>query len=176
MTPQTIIAVFDNLEQSESAFKALVANGSDPEEICVGVEQAHDAPPAVDAAAARRRLGQRAAIIGSFAAGGAVGAFLGSVGAHLTLDLGPMTLVGPVTGLMGVVLGACGGWFVAVMADGAAVGAQSQRSEEGRLLGEVVLTVHTCSNVAARMEELLRREGAREIERLGAETPVLVTA
>jgi hypothetical protein len=176
LTPLTIIAIFDNLQQSERAFQALVANGSDPEEIHIGVEKVDATPQAGEAAAPEGRRRLRAAILGSFATGGAIGAFLGGIGAHLTLDLGPMVLVGPVSGLIGATLGMCGGWFVTAMAEGAAASAQNQSAEEGSLLGEVVLTVHTRSNVAARVEELLRREGAREIERIGTETPALVTA
>jgi hypothetical protein len=87
-----------------------------------------------------------------------------------------MVLVGPVSAAIGAAIGMCGGWFVTVMAEGAAASAHTQSAEEGSLLGEVVLSVHTCSNVAARVEDLLRKEGAREIERHASETPVLVTA
>jgi hypothetical protein len=172
MTPQTITAVFDNLKQSERAYEALVANGSDPEEISVRVKEAREPQPRLEAVSLRTRLIARVGIIGAFALGGGIGAFLGGYAAHITTGIATAMSLGCAGALVGIALGGSAGHFVAAMADGAVVQEHAQTEEEGQLLGEVVLTVETCSNISPRVAELLRREGAWKVEVYDRNLPV----
>jgi uncharacterized membrane protein len=152
----TVVALFDNPQQAETAIQELINHGTDRDDIGV--------------VARSNRGHQSGAAMPGTAAGGIV---FGEIGglllglAHLALPgIGPVVAAGPLAiTLAGAGAGALGGGIVGAMKDAGVPEEDANLYAEGVSRGATLVTVSTARESVLPIEETLDRHGAVDLDR-----------
>jgi hypothetical protein len=161
---KAVIAIIDSEVQAENAVAKLQASGFVPNDVSVLLP---DRRGTRDFAHEHNTKAPEGAVVGA-AGGGAIGGTIGllaGIGALAIPGLGPFIAAGPLMAALsgaaaGAAVGGVGGALV-----GMGIPEMEAKKYEGKLRGgNILIAVHIDNrDEAKRAEEILRREGARDI-------------
>lgn len=150
---KTVLGVFDSVDKAERAADELANRGFKKDEISVVAKEE-----------ARQNRGREQNLTGGIATGGAIGGaagLLAGVGALAIPGIGPIVAAGPIAAtLAGAVTGGLAGGLI----DWGIPEDVGQRYEQRVKEGKVVAMVRTSDDKVNDAAEVLKRNGATEVE------------
>jgi hypothetical protein len=167
----SVVALFDNREQTESAVQQLVNKGVSRDDISVVARGPEGSATTASATGSKGGQAQSsdATTIGQNVAGGAVfggiGGLLIGLAALAIPGIGPVVAAGPLaTTLAGAGIGAAGGGIIGAIKQSGVPDEDAQLYAEGIRRGGVLVTVDTDRNMVDQIEQILDANGAVDVD------------
>lgn len=164
MATETVLALFDDVEQAWRAFLALEEAGFPRDQISVVMRDRSGEVDETEAEALRRlgdTLVTQGVVAGALAGG--TGGLLGSLAGVVVAGFGPLLVLGPIGALFGAGVGAAAAGLAGVVG----AGERARTLEERINLGDVLILLSTSGENAERAAEVLTKAGGRNIDRIG---------
>lgn len=156
---RTVIAIFREKNQAESAIRSMKENGFDDNEISLlARDEGSETEDREESGFENQNLADGSSVGGVL--GGLTGLLAGA-GALLIPGIGPVIAAGPLAGaLTGVITGGVAGGLI----DYGIPEERGEHYEQRVKEGNVLLTIHVSEDMTRKASKILKRNGAQEVE------------